>query len=116
MRGDKEIAGAYGVPAADLAINFKAGLFRIRNRTVAIRVTVSNGSRSSSGTKNAMGDHFAGPEKSGGDLCRRRHTRYRYERVLVQFIYGALCASAIRRQICILENGRTLWIRDEQER
>src|SRR5262245_36774833 len=110
MRCDKEVARADREPAPDLPINLEAGLFRIRNRTVPICVTVSDGSRNT----NTSRDHLAGPEKIFGNLCRRWRTRYA-EREGVSLIYCALRASAIRRQICVRNNGRTLWIRDEQE-
>src|SRR5207249_6566295 len=107
MCGNKEVARAYGQPGADLPVNLEAGLFRIGNRTVPICVTVSDGSRS----RNTNRADLAGPEKIFGNLCRRRHTRYGNKRERLQLIYGALRASAIRRQICIWENGRTLRIR-----
>src|SRR4030095_1977634 len=110
MCGDKEVAGANREPASDFPINLEAGLLRIRNGTVPICVTVSDGSRS----RNTSRGHLAGPEKISNNLCRRLRTRYA-EREGVQLIYCALRASAIRRQICVWKNGRTLWIRDEQE-
>src|SRR5213593_323499 len=111
MRGHKQVAGAYRQPAADLPIDLEAGLFRIGNRTVPIGVTVSDGSRS----MNTRRDDLARPEEISGNLCRCRHTRYGNERECEQFIYGALRASAIRRQIGVRKNGWTLWVRDKQE-
>src|SRR5262249_7256362 len=46
MRCDKEVAAADGEPATDLPINLQAGLFRIRNGAVPIRVAVPDRSRS----------------------------------------------------------------------
>src|SRR5439155_18990139 len=54
MRGHKQVAGAYREPAADVSIDFKAGLFRIRDGTVPIGVTVADRRRSLEGAKNTV--------------------------------------------------------------
>src|SRR5262249_2996284 len=112
VRGNKEVARTYGQPAGDFPINLEARLFRVRNGTVSIGVTVSDRSRS----MNTGRDHLPRPKKIFGNLCRCRHTRYGNERECEQLIYCALRASAIRWQIGVRKNSWTLWIRDEQER
>jgi hypothetical protein len=115
MCGDKEVTGTYGESASDLPINLEAGLFRVGNGTVPIRVAVPNGSWSCGCTNNTMRHHLAGFQKLCSDVGRCRYTGYRYIGILVQFIYRALRTSPIGRQIRIGYNGRTLWIRDEEE-
>src|SRR5262249_34621353 len=112
VRGNKEGARAKRQSGADLPIKLQACLFRVRNGTVSIGVTVSDRSRS----MNTGRDHLPRPKKIFGNLCRCRHTRYGNEWECEQLIYCALRASAIRRQIGVRKNGWTLRICDEQER
>ncbi len=115
MRSNKQITRTHGKAAADVPIDLEAGLLGIRKRTMAVRITIPNRSRGSGRPDNAMGEHLACLEEGRRDLRRRRHSRHRYEWVLIQFIAGALGTFPIRRQICICQNRRPLWIRDEQE-
>src|SRR5215475_14485992 len=115
MGGDKEVTVTYGQSASDLPINLEAGLFRVRNGTVPIRVAVSDRSWCLRSSENTMRYHLAGFQKLCSDVRRCRYTGYRYIGILVQFIYRALRTSPIGRQIRLGYNGRTLWIRDEEE-
>src|SRR5262249_46507925 len=49
---DKKVTGADGESSADLSIDLQAGLFRVWNRTVPIRVAVPDRSRSSRSADN----------------------------------------------------------------
>src|SRR5215471_14071572 len=115
MCGDKEVTGTYGESASNLPINLEAGLFRVGNGTVPIRVTVPNRRWGRRCPENTMRDHLAGFQKLCSDVGRCRDTGHRYVGILVKFIYRALRTSPIWRQIRIGDNGRTLWIRDEEE-
>src|SRR5262245_60809806 len=116
MSCDEEITAADCDSVANIAIDLETRLFRIRNRTTSIGVTVSNRRRSSGCANDTMREHFAGLEERGSKIRRRRNARNRNVRVLIQLIDRALRASAVRRQIGVRENSRPLRIRDEEER
>src|SRR6185295_16982057 len=116
MRGDEEISRANCEPSSDLAINFEAGLFRIRNRTMPVGITVTHRRRSCRSGRHTVGEDLTGGEKILGELCGRRHAGYRYVGILIQLVDRALGASSIWGQIRIDENRRTLRICDEEKR
>src|SRR5262245_50782938 len=47
VRRDEEVSDANGKPVPDLPINLEAGLFRIRDGAMALRIRITNRSRSS---------------------------------------------------------------------